>query len=567
MPSFTGYLTGSPVALADTVDNPDLGNRDTIGDVDGWLAPIIASSVGALASTQPVDEYPVAQTGVRTSSFGWADWFDRIHVEYSFLDMGNLLSTQVVNFEIFSTYFDGRTMTSQTESGTQGLTLGLPVPTPIPFAPWQSQNFTLTISTDGPPTIEAEYVFVFDVGSYPMDVVGRRVVAWFVPPNWAQPIVERIEFSTNIIRAYDGTEQRFALRGDAARWFWDFAYNASDRTQRILENVSYAWGPRVWALPIWPQGVALTADVAPGDVTINCPTDDLDFHVNGLANLTTLATPEVYESIEIESLTSTTITAKRALTGTWSAASTLVFPVRTARMIDSTRMSRFTGQHVYGQVAFRCEEPLRRTAATETLYRSFPVQTSKPDWASDPAVEYARKIVEIDLGFSTPLVEDESGIAEPVTAFRWFFQTREATEGFRKWLFARRGRQKAIWLPSFASDLIVKTTVSNSATNIDVEIAGLKSYAAAGIHRRDLRIEMKNGTVYYRRASAYVEVDSTTERLTIDSALGTTWQPSDFAQISFMALSRLDADSVEIAHYTGEASASSTLFRAPRSTA
>jgi hypothetical protein len=564
MPSFTGYL-GASSDIAGSTGNPALGGKDTTGFPDLWDGNF--SLRGTYSDTQPVDEYPVAQTGVRTGSFGWMDWFNRVHIQYSILDMGNLLSTQVVEFEIFSTFFEPRTLTSTDETGTEGLTLGLPIPTPIPFSEWQSRDFTLTIDVDGPPTIEANYVFHFDNRDYSLDVLGRRVVSWFVPPNWQTPIVERLEFSTNIIRAYDGSEQRFALRGDACRWFWDFAFNASDRTQRILENVIYAWGPRVWALPLWPQGVSLTVDVAPGDVTINCPTDNLDFHVDGLAVLTTLATPEIYEAIEIASLTSTTITAKRALTGTWGSGPTLVYPVRTARMTGTPAMSRFTGGHVYGRVGFRCEEPLRRTPASETLYRSYPVQTSKPDWAADPGVDYQRKIVEIDLGFSAPMVEDESGLSEPITAYRWFFTTRAGTEAFRRWLFARRGRQKAIWLPSFSDDLKVVTTVGPSAVNLDVEVAGLKNYAAAGVHRRDVRIEMKNGTVYYRRTSAYVEVDGTTERLTIDSPLGVLYQPSDFAQISWMALSRLDSDSVEIAHYTGEAAASSTIFRAPRNSA
>lgn len=566
MANFPGYI-GASAELADSHDNPDLGGRDIVGDVQLWLSPIIAAGNGAQTSTQPVNEPQNPQTGVRTASFGWQDWFNKVHIQYSFLDMGNLLSTQVVEFEIFSTYFEPRVLQSTNETGTEGLTLGLPIPTPIPFAEWQSRDFTLTIDVDGPPTIEAQYLFNFDNQSYPMDVVGRRVVSWFVPPNWRSPIVERIEFATNVIRAYDGSEQRFALRGDAARWFWDFQFNASDRTMRVLENVAYAWGSRIWALPLWPQGCSLTSDATSGDLTIYLGTDDLDFHVDGLAVLTTLETPEVYEAIEIESVTSSSITAKRALVGNWPASSTLVYPVRTARMVGTPAMQRFTGGHVYGRVAFRLEEPLRRTAASETLYRSYPVQLEKPEWAKDPLIDYQRKIVEIDYGFSAPFVEDESGLSEPVIETRWFFTTRTATENFREWLFARRGRHKAIWLPTFAQDLIVVATLGPSATNLDVEIAGLKNYAAAGIHRRDLRIEMTDGTIYYRRASAYVEVDANTERLTIDTPLGVQYEPQDFALISWMALARLDTDSIEIAHYTGEAAASSTIFRGVRNSA
>jgi hypothetical protein len=144
---------------------------------------------------------------------------------------------------------------------------------------------------------------------------------------------------------------------------------------------------------------------------------------------------------------------------------------------------------------------------------------------------------------------------------------RAATQAFRRWLFARRGRQKAIWLPSFADDLVVVTAVSAAATNLDVQACGLKNYVDAGVNRRDIRIEMKDGTVYYRRTSAHVEVDATTERLTINAALGVDYQPADFAQVSWMQLARLDSDATEIAHWTGEVSTSLTVLRSPRTSA
>lgn len=566
MASFTGYLeTGA--RLSASPSNPDLGGKDTVGDVDGWAGQALHRH-GSLTDTQPVDEPQNAQTGGHAHAFGFLDWFNRIHLEFSVLDMGNLLSTQVVEFTIFSTYFETRTFNGYSATGDDGLALVLPeLSTPYPYAPWQERLHELTISVDGPPTIDASYVFDFDNRDYSMAVLGRRVVSWFVPPNWQSPVTERIEFATNVITAYDGTEQRVALRGDAARWFWEFRFDAHGRTARVLENVLYAWGSRIWALPLWPQGEPPTADVAAHDTVVNVPTADLDFHANGLAVLVNIEVPEIYEAIEIESLDATSLTAKRAVVGNWPASSTLVIPVRTCRLTQPPLMTRFTGETLSGAVSFRLEEPLRRTPAVETTYRGFPVLTQRPEWSRDPGADYERKIATLDLGQAPPLVDDESGIPIPIYTQRWTLTTRAATEDFRRWLFARRGKQKAIWTPTFARDLIIKTTVAAAQQNIDVEIAGLKNYAAAGVHRRDLRIETRSGAVYYRRASAYVEVDATTERLTLDAPLGVEYEPDEFALVSWMALARLDSDSTEIAHYTGQVSQSLTALKAPRSTA
>lgn len=569
MATFTGYLQASSLPGPLLANATGLGGKDTNGDPDLWSA-IGATIHGSITDTQPTDMPVDAQVGTLQQGFGFLDWYNRIHVQYSLLDMGNLISTQVVAFEIFSTYFVDRTLQGITVTGGDGLLLTPPSALPILFTPWLSQNFELQISTDGPPTIAAAYTFEFDayevVNDYPMSIIGRRVIPWFAPPNWQSTVIERIEFRTDILRKFDGSEQRIALRADGAHWSWEFRWNAGGRGMRVLENMLYQWAGRVWAVPIFPQGQALQASLAPGDFVIAVDTPDTDYHADGLAFLHDINVPEVFEAVEIESLDATTITAKRAVQGAWGAG-TYIYPARIGRMTKTAPASRFTGAHLYGIASFRLEEQLVLPAATETTYRGYPLQTTKPEWAQDPTVEYARRLAIVDLGIGVPEVDDKSGLSEPVMAFRWAFASRAAVQAFRKWLFARRGRQRAIWLPTFTDDLVVTVAVSAAATNLDVEACGLKNYVAAGVNRRDIRIEMKNGTVYYRRTSAHVEVDPSTERLTIDAALGANYEPEDFAQVSWMQLARLDADATEIAHWTGEVSTSLTVLRAPRTSA
>lgn len=568
MAVFTGHLQTSPLAGPPLASATGLGGKDTNGDPDLYLAGQF--EFGSLTDTQPTDMPVNAKTGTLQPAFGAMDWFERIHVQYSLLDMGNLISSQVVEFEIFSTYFVDRTLQGISSSGAEGLTLTLPSALPITFKPWESENFELQISADGPPTIDALYTFEFDaleaVNDYPLAVIGRRVVPWFTPPNWQNTVIERIEFRTDLLRKFDGSEQRTALRADGAHWSWEFRWNASGRAKRLLENVLYQWAARVWALPIFPQGQALATGINPGDLVIPVSTANTDYHADGLAFLQDINEPEVFEAVEILSLDATTITAKRPVTGTWGAG-TYIYPARTGRLTKTAPASRFTGDHLYGTASFRLEEQLVVTPATETTYRGYPLQTTKPEWAQDPTIEYARRIAVIDLGIGVPAVDDQSGLAEPVVAFRWAFTSRAAVQAFRAWLFARRGRQKALWLPSFSDDLVVTAAVSAAATNLDVQACGIKNYVAAGVNRRDIRIQMTDGTVYYRRTSAHVEVDANTERLTMDTPLGVNYTAADFAQVSWMQLARLDADAIEIAHWTGEVSTALTALRAPRTSA
>jgi hypothetical protein len=130
---------------------------------------------------------------------------------------------------------------------------------------------------------------------------------------------------------------------------------------------------------------------------------------------------------------------------------------------------------------------------------------------------------------------------------RWLCDGRAEIDAMRRWFFSRRGRLACFWLPSWGRDLEVQATIGASDTTIDVEHCSYTDHIAQAVGRRDIRIELTDGTVYYRRITASAEIDADTERLTISSALGASVSPASIYAISFMHLARLDTDAVEIA--------------------
>jgi hypothetical protein len=82
--------------------------------------------------------------------------------------------------------------------------------------------------------------------------------------------------------------------------------------------------------------------------------------------------------------------------------------------------------------------------------------------------------------------------------------------------------------------------------------------------RRDLRIELNSGAVYYRRVTGSSTNDDGSERLSIFTALGVEVLPADIKQISFMSLMRLESDQVEFTYWTGESMESTNAMRSFR---
>ncbi len=543
MTAFTGTFADVDREYDAETWNAGLGGHNTVGPAKS-VRDTSSAIFGAFGDEQPISGHGQAQTGQFAHQYGFLDWFNRMHIQFSTVDLGNLVSDQVRQVEIFSTYFVQRELTAVNATGDEGLTLTLPGALPLTWAPFQSRYADLTASTDGPATIDAAYEFVFDSGTLDMGVSGTRVILWQFAPDWLTPVVERLEWLTSITRTYNGKEQRIRLRG-APRSAWEFTFNVHGIEANLLDSVIYEWQGRVWALPIWPDGTPITAAVSPGDTVVSCDTQYRDFHVGGLAVLMT-ADGQTYEAFEVASFTATTVTSTRPLNDAWPL-HTGIFPTRTARLAGGARWRRQTARSLAGAVSFQCTEAIERTAATEATYRSYPVLTVEPNWREGLEYEYERMIEAFDNLTAPEITVDDPAPTFPIQSWLWTCADRAEGEALRQFLYARQGRCRAIWLPTWQSDLHLTSTISAAATNIDVTARGLKQFLRAGVHRRDIRIELLNGTVFYRRCSAYVEVSEGVERMTINSALGQSVAPTDVLRISWMMLARMTADTAEIA--------------------
>lgn len=559
MADFAGTIPYDELTGPSTT-NPDVGDLAEPDYLTTWIASAPASGAGA--DTQPVsDEAALALTGNDAPGFAFLDFYNHIHISVQTLNLGNVVGLQEHEISIFNGYFVPRELSAVTAIGNEGLTLTEPVTPPYSYAPLQELIYTLAASTSGPPTIDATYTFEFDIGDYLLHVVGVRVVAWYWEANWINPVRERLSWKTDVLDAFDGSEQRMALTL-WPRIDYEFVFDVADSERRTFENILAAWGARIWALPLWPDVWLLEQEALSGSSSIAVETSGRDFHVDGLVVL--IGEGGKFESAEVETVLADSITVKRPLILDWFAGSRL-YPARTARMLDDRSTARPTRNYARGLARFRTVEEVEGEVLNEIVtYRGFPVMLQQPNWRENPQLDYQRKIAERAFGWGQDAWTDESGLAIPVETFQWTMLSRADTNYFRAWCRARRGKQKALWLPTWSDDLVLATEVAPTATNIDVEACGLTNFAQADVHRRDIRIELTDGTVFYRRASGYVTVDEVTERMTIDAALGELVRPQDVERISWMAFSRLDTDSVELSWYHPAAAEATIVMRAPR---
>lgn len=508
-----------------------------------WLASLDAAGTRSL-NIPSIPSY--ADTGTRQLSFG-DDWFNRIHISTGLLALGNVVSDVTKTVSVWNAWLgQPQTLNSFSTVNGDGIVVTAPGAVPLNFQPNQELQWIFTVDVQGPPTINALYTWTFADGeSVALNITGNRVTAWALTPDWSAGVRETLQFKTDVMTAWSGAEQRRALRIAPRRQF-EFSSPMAKQERRIIEASLFAWSSMIWALPIFSDGQRLTSALSPGMLTVACDTVNRDFRAGGLAILITDAAH--YEVLQITSVTNTALSLTNAVAGSWPVGSRL-YPVRTARLASYPKIARRNGQFAEIDPQFVTVEPCDWTPASGLpTYRTYPVLENSPDASDGADASYERQTNLIDNDTGVVELDDTADIGFPVWTHQWFMQGRTQRAFFRALMYLLKGRQGEIWVPTYQSDLQLAALIGSSATTIDIEMMGYTLYLVGQLNRKDIRIELLNGTVFYRRITGSTGIDANTERLSIDSSLGQQVTPSQVRRISFMSLCRLNSDSIDIVH-------------------
>lgn len=500
--------------------------------------------------------------GSIVQAFG-GDFFNRVHYSFLLTALGNVISQQVLTLTVWNAYSLPQTLNSITAANAEGITITGGPALPYPVEALRELTYTLTVETNGAPTIDAAWTFDWDTEpNGVVRVTGSRITAWTFIPDWSAGVLERMEWLTDVLQAYDGSEQRRALRLSPRKAFeFEAFFTAQER--RYAESLLWGWGARVWALPVWPDGTDLASAVNIGDTQIMVSTATRAYEAGGLAIL--LRDALTYEVTQIDTVQSDRLILKRGLTQAWPMG-TRLWPAFPSRLRDKASLQRWNDDASGMRVAFELDADVDYTAdGGSTTYRGYPVLTARPNWAGGLDLDLERKLSELDNMVGVRVSEDEAGMPLPTQRMRWTWATRAETDAFRKLAYALRGRHYAAWVPTWEDDLLPVAPIDLAATSIDIQFMAYTQQIAAGVGRRDIRIELTDGTVFHRRISGAQQVSASIERVVIDSPLGRTVATTDVVRVSFMTLMRLDSDAVELQHWSGEVSDAAVALKGFRS--
>lgn len=359
MATFLGNTAAVVLLLNNAAVSSDLNpnGRPSNASTDRALAASPMVTTAANTDTTPIAvEHALAAAGPahRLSSFG-DFFFERIHVLPKAASYPFILSTQVVQLEVWNAYREtSQTVTVVTLTGPDGVTITTPHVTPIVFLPLQSRVYAVEISSSGAPRADNTIRFDFSGIDEPVfRITGLRLIPFTISPDWATPLEDVYAYMTDVMTARDETEQRQQLRAIPNRSLTYVAAALDDREAGLLVSLLWAWQDRSYGVLLWMDAAQLGADVAAASTVLSVNTLDMGLSVGDVVIL--IADAFTWFAAPVDSFDAGSITLAAPTDRDFFARNTQVIPVLLGRCADSVPVDRPNNVVAVTQIKFDLE--------------------------------------------------------------------------------------------------------------------------------------------------------------------------------------------------------------------
>lgn len=369
------------------------------------------------------------------------------------------------------------------------------------------------------------------------------------PPNWGNYVTETLEWKTDICAGEEGDEQRISRRLTPRRGLKaTFLLTGAER-QRFEMSMA-GRGSVVWLVPLWHHVTKLDTAANAGASSLSFDTRWREYSDGSLAILRGVNSA-TWEVVTVDSSTASSLALAAPLESAWKK-NTMVYPARLARLEFNVSAKKKTDTAAEVEIDFTLDEinPHPSSGFAPTSYRGLPVIVDRPEDGEELEFSYERSMLTLDNDLAIPEVLDRAGKAFITTGYRWALVGRQKQYAFREMLYTIRGRAGSLWMPTFMSDFTLASAVTSGSVAIPMENCGYTAMNVRRPGREDLRFQMRDGSVFYRKVTASVVSSAAIETLTVDSGVPFNLDPAEVVCISFMQPSRLFSDFVELQHLT-----------------
>lgn len=523
----------------------------TLPNTTASLMPmnIDAGTPGAIGIIS-VTALPSASVGLARQMIGDVYW--RIWCVPSFLRPSNPERSVDIPFTVWMAYPTDNTLTSIGGTGQTGLTLDLAATRD--FFSCEELVVNLQIGESAPVNISALYLFNFTTGQG-VFLFETSLLDWL----WAvpeEPVTERWEWRSDVIRAWDSTEQRISVR-KYPRCTLEFTFILEDDAARAREL--HRWYSSLAGsiiLPFYQYSTRITAASAITDTQIYFDPDATDMRDGEYVVIYRASTETSYllklDTVEVDgAMLDSPLTAAIEV-------GDYVAPAFDCRLENQTgpHMSMVHGELIVRAFVLGPRSSFTRPGSSAIIatFDSLNVLERRPMAPVDEVVNVNTTIIDAETGLTAAY----SSWLHALTSGRRQFRVArglqqdafDSMDYWRDFLADAYGQRNSFLMPTWRRDLVLADTPVPGSYQILVEgTTYVAQYWPYDTFQR-LQLEAADGTVIWRKISAAEDYPGGTTLLTLETALPIESRWGEDFTVSYLNRVRLAMDEVTLTHFS-----------------
>ncbi|MCS4061716.1 hypothetical protein [Pseudomonas putida] len=442
------------------------------------------------------------------NSFG-SYFFDNVFLTPASIDAGVVVPGVEFGFELWHSFTDAKALAGVTESGTFGVELdGIKSGTLYSFT---STPYIVSLSR-ATGVINYKAGFDFGVGSaYSFKLTASMALVMPEVIDWATQPEMSVQYLTEVIESYDGTEQRIALR-DTPRVSLTYLYSMTDEQQYFFDN-KLATSAGSMIVPLWPLQCRLSNPVKPGDSKLYL--EEISAHV-GRSEIILVAESNEYEVLTVEAVDGPMVTLK-SLAKTGFSRSAIVVPLRIAYPAnESTATSLLRGFDQHSITYDVDETKILKPAPVDDFERlnGRPIFPFRPDRSKDVTTQYTRLRETLDPLIGARSIYDRARGAVKILGQTFTFFSEPERQRFEDFAELMSGAQGEFYIEGPGQAFELNDDIYGPAYQFRIKQSGYANFANSNSLAPLVAIKLYNGETVYRTIQQVTANPDGTETIT-----------------------------------------------------
>lgn len=468
-------------------------------------------------------------------SFG-TYFFDNVFLTPAEIEAGVVVPGAEFSFEMWHSFTTPRQLAGITQTGSYGIELnGV---TSGALASFESFDYKISLNQAKG---LVDYTAAFDFGTGSSNSFRLTASMALVMPeriDWSTQPEMSIQYLTEVIESFDGTEQRIALR-DTPRSSLSYMYSMTDEQQYLFDN-KLGTSAGTMLVPLWPLQCRLSSPVKPGDSKLYL--EEISGHV-GSSEIILVAESNEYEVLTVEAVDGPMVTLIN-LAKTGFSRSAIVVPLRIAYPSDesnSTSLLRGFDQHT---ITYDLDEAqILKPAPCDDFERlnDRPIFPFRPDRSKDVTTQYHRLRETLDPLIGARSIHDRANGTVKILGQTFTFFSEAERQRFEDFAEIMSGAQGEFYIEGPGQSFELSDDIYGPTYKFKIKQSGYINFANSNSLAPLIAIKLYNGKTIYRTIQQVtVNPDGTETITTLEQT--DSLHASDVETILPLYLARFDSD-------------------------